>query len=130
MSNVFSAISRKTKIVCTLGPASVSEATLRGLLQAGMNVARLNCSHGTQAEHGERIACIRKLAEEAQTPTAILLDLAGPEIVKLKKKGVEITTTQNVPLATYLGDTAEGEFQSLPCVRQSKILITVNIIGI
>ena len=52
------------------------------------------------------------------------LDLSGPEIVKLKKKGVEITTTQNVPLVTYLGDTAEGEFQSLPCVRQSKILIT------
>ena len=80
MSNVFSALPRKTKIVCTLGPASVSEATLRGLLQAGMNVARLNCSHGTQAEHGERIACIRKLAEEAQTPTAILLDLAGPKV--------------------------------------------------
>jgi len=52
------------------------------------------------------------------------LKLSSPEIVALKKKGEEITTTVNVPLVTYLGDTAEGEFQSLPCVRQSKILIT------
>ena len=80
MSNRFSALPRKTKIVCTLGPATVSEATLRGLLQAGMNVARLNCSHGTQAEHSERIARIRKLADEVETPVAILLDLAGPKV--------------------------------------------------
>ena len=80
MSNEFSALSRKTKIVCTLGPATESEATLRDLLQAGMNVARLNCSHGTHAEHGERISRIRQLADEAQTPVAILLDLAGPKV--------------------------------------------------
>ena len=80
MSDGFSALSRKTKIVCTLGPATESEATLRNLLQAGMNVARLNCSHGTHAEHGERISRIRQLADEAQTPVAILLDLAGPKV--------------------------------------------------
>ena len=79
-SSGFSALSRKTKIVCTLGPATESEATLRDLLQAGMNVARLNCSHGTHAEHGERISRIRELADEAQTPVAILLDLAGPKV--------------------------------------------------
>jgi len=70
---------RRTKIVCTLGPASDGDILPR-LLTAGMNVARLNFSHGTQAEHGARIKRLRELAAAAGLPLAILQDLAGPKI--------------------------------------------------
>jgi pyruvate kinase len=70
---------RRTKIVCTLGPASEGEV-LPGLLAAGMNVARLNFSHGTQDEHGARIRRLRGLAAAAGVPLAILQDLAGPKV--------------------------------------------------
>ena len=70
---------RKTKIVCTIGPASESEETLRELCLAGMNVARLNFSHGTHEEHLERIRRIKKVREELNLPIAIMLDTKGPE---------------------------------------------------
>ena len=70
---------RKTKIVCTIGPASESEETLRALCKAGMNVARLNFSHGTHEEHLRRIETIRRVREELDLPIAILLDTKGPE---------------------------------------------------
>jgi pyruvate kinase len=70
---------RRTKIVCTLGPASDGDI-LPGLLEAGMNVARLNFSHGTHAEHGARITRLRQLAAAVQLPLAILQDLAGPKV--------------------------------------------------
>ena len=70
---------RKTKIVCTIGPASESEEVLRELCLAGMNVARLNFSHGTHEEHLERIRRIRKVREELGLPIAIMLDTKGPE---------------------------------------------------
>ena len=70
---------RKTKIVCTIGPASESEEMLRALCMAGMNVARLNFSHGTHAEHLERINRIKKVREELGLPIAIMLDTKGPE---------------------------------------------------
>jgi len=71
---------RKTKIVCTIGPASESIETLEKLIDAGMNVARLNFSHGNFEEHGERIANIRKAANNKNKEIAILLDTKGPEI--------------------------------------------------
>ncbi len=71
---------RRTKIVATLGPASADEAVLRRLLAAGMDVARLNFSHGTRAEHGRTIRRLRQLAREAGIPLAILQDLQGPKI--------------------------------------------------
>ena len=70
---------RKTKIVCTIGPASESEEGLRGLCKAGMNVARLNFSHGTHAEHLNRINLIKKVRSELELPIAIMLDTKGPE---------------------------------------------------
>ena len=70
---------RKTKIVCTIGPASESEEVLRELCLAGMNVARLNFSHGTHAEHLERINRIKKVRSELNLPIAIMLDTKGPE---------------------------------------------------
>lgn len=70
---------RKTKIVCTIGPASESEEQLCALMLAGMNVARLNFSHGTHEEHKVRIDRIKKVREELGLPVAILLDTKGPE---------------------------------------------------
>ena len=70
---------RKTKIVCTIGPASESEEVLKELCLAGMNVARLNFSHGSHEEHLARINMIRKVREELQLPIAIMLDTKGPE---------------------------------------------------
>ena len=70
---------RKTKIVCTIGPASESEEILKGLCNAGMNVARLNFSHSTYEEHQRRIDTIKKVREELQLPIAIMLDTKGPE---------------------------------------------------
>jgi pyruvate kinase len=69
-----------TKIVCTIGPASESPAIIRALIQGGMDVARLNFSHGTQHGHAEKIRLIRKLSGELGKPVAILQDLAGPKI--------------------------------------------------
>ncbi|WP_227936619.1 pyruvate kinase [Alkalihalobacillus deserti] len=71
---------RKTKIVCTIGPASESVEKLEALLEAGMNVARLNFSHGDFEEHGARIKNIREAAEKTGKIVAILLDTKGPEI--------------------------------------------------
>lgn len=70
----------KTKVVCTIGPACDSSEVLRELILGGMNVARLNFSHGTHQEHGERIRKIRELSEALHRPIAILQDLAGPKI--------------------------------------------------
>lgn len=71
---------RKTKIVCTIGPASESLEKLRELMTIGMDVARLNFSHGNYEEHKERIINIRKVAKELNKTVAILLDTQGPEI--------------------------------------------------
>jgi pyruvate kinase len=73
-------IERRTKIVCTIGPATSSPAQLRALLESGMNVARLNFSHGEPAEHGAVLAAIRALGGELDVPTAVLQDLAGPKV--------------------------------------------------
>jgi pyruvate kinase len=70
----------RTKIVCTLGPASATEEALRGLAEAGMNVARLNFSHGTHDQHAETIALLRRVAESMNRPIAIIGDLQGPRI--------------------------------------------------
>lgn len=71
---------RRTKIVCTIGPASESITMIKKLLRAGMNVARLNFSHGTQDEHKRRIKSIRQAAKETGLNVAIMLDTKGPEI--------------------------------------------------
>jgi pyruvate kinase len=90
---VTSAALRRTRIVCTIGPASSSEAVLDRLVAAGMDVARLNFSHGTQAEHAEVIRRIRAGEERWGRPVAILQDLQGPK----------------ARLATFAGGHAELE---------------------
>ena len=71
---------RRTKIVCTIGPASDDKETLRQMILAGMNVARLNFSHGSHEEHKARVNRLKELREEMQVPLAIMLDTRGPEI--------------------------------------------------
>ncbi len=71
---------KKTKIVCTIGPASESKEVLTKLVNEGMNIARLNFSHGSYEEHGNRIKLIREVSKETGKPIGILLDTKGPEI--------------------------------------------------
>lgn len=79
---------RKTKIVCTIGPACCNEETLSGMCLAGMNVARLNFSHGTHEDHKKSIELIKKVRERLGLPIAILLDTKGPEYrIKTFKEG-------------------------------------------
>jgi len=96
---------KKTKIVCTIGPASDSEDTLRELFKAGLNVCRLNFSHGTHEEHQIRIDRIKKIRAELNLPIAIMLDTKGPEIrvkdfaahsVQLKKGQTFTLTTRDL----------------------------------
>ena len=97
---------RKTKIVCTIGPASATREILGRMMDAGMNVARLNFSHGTREEHAAKIALIRQIAKEKGLPIAILQDLAGPKIrtgafasgsILLKTGDEFILTARDVP---------------------------------
>jgi len=71
---------RRTKIVCTIGPATRSPENLRHLVLAGMNVARLNFSHGTHAQHAEVVVSLREIAADLGVPLAILQDLSGPKV--------------------------------------------------
>ena len=70
---------RKTKIICTIGPASENEETLTQMCQAGMDVARLNFSHGSHEEHQKKIDLIKKVRKKLSLPIAIMLDTKGPE---------------------------------------------------
>ena len=70
---------RKTKIICTIGPASEDPAVFRAMCRAGLNVARLNFSHGTHEEHQKKIDMIKAVREELDLPIAIMLDTKGPE---------------------------------------------------
>ena len=71
---------RKTKIICTLGPSSGSEEVIKELFKAGMNVGRMNMSHGSHADHRKNITTFRKVRDELGIPAAVLLDTRGPEI--------------------------------------------------
>lgn len=97
---------RRTKIVCTIGPASELAETIEQMIRAGMNVARLNFSHGTQEEHARKIAAIREIAARLGRPVAILQDLAGPKIrigsfasgpIRLKPGEIFTLTARDVP---------------------------------
>ena len=95
----------KTKIICTIGPASENEETLIKMCKAGMNVARLNFSHGTHEEHRKKIELIKKVREDLDLPIAIMLDTKGPEYriktfkdhkITLKDGDTFIFTTEDV----------------------------------
>jgi pyruvate kinase len=95
--------SRRAKIVATLGPATSSDERIEALLRAGVDVVRLNFSHGTPAEHGERIVSVRGAAERIGRPVAVLQDLQGPKIRTGRLEGggpVELMTGAQVVITT------------------------------
>lgn len=95
---------RRTKIVCTIGPASESPEKIEKLLQAGMNVARLNFSHGTHEEHGKRIHVLKEKARQLGVYLGILLDTKGPEIRTgmVPENGVELESGKTFILDTEI----------------------------
>ncbi|MEW6033993.1 MAG: pyruvate kinase [Chloroflexota bacterium] len=81
---------RRTKIVCTIGPSSGSPLMLERMVRSGMNVARLNLSHGTEREHAACVGAIRSISERTGFPLAILMDLPGPKYRTGEVKGGEV----------------------------------------
>ena len=129
---------RKTKIVCTLGPATEDDAILRAMIQAGMNVARLNFSHGTYEGHAQNIRRIRALSAELHTPVGIMLDTKGPEI-RLKTFRDHRVTLQKGQLFTLCTGDVEGDaehvsitYADLPADVQpgTTILIDDGLVGL
>src|SRR5690606_29224924 len=129
---------RKTKIVCTIGPSSESLENTKKLITAGMNVARLNFSHGDFDEHGNRIKNIRQACKELNKTVAILLDTKGPEIRlgKLKEEPIELVQGEFITLTTeeILGDQDRVPitYANLPndISVGSSILIDDGLIGL
>lgn len=101
-------IMRKTKIVCTIGPACNNEETLSGMCLAGMNVARLNFSHGTHEDHKKNIDLIKSVREKLGLPIAILLDTKGPEYrIKTFKDGKVMLESGD--RFTFTAEDVEGD---------------------
>ncbi len=127
---------RKTKIVCTIGPSSEKKEIFKELVKNGLNVARLNFSHGSHEEHLGRINMIKEVREELQTPVAILLDTKGPEIRtgKFKEAVYTLVEGQEFALTTeeYLGDQNKCQisYEGLPqdVVAGDRILIDDGLI--
>jgi pyruvate kinase len=112
---------RRAKIVCTLGPATGTAQSLAALIDAGMDIARLNFSHGTHAEHAARLALLRRLAKARGKTLAVVQDLQGPKIrtgALLEGRAVELRTHSMVCLTTRQcqGDaqTISTNYQDLP----------------
>lgn len=103
----------KTKIVCTIGPSSSSEEVIRRLILAGMNVARINFSHGDFESHGEIIGRVRKVAEELDRTIAILADLPGPKI-RIGKLEKEPIMLHKENLVTLTVDETPGNTKRIP----------------
>ena len=99
---------RKTKIICTIGPASESEAVFTQMCKAGLNVARLNFSHGNHEEHLKRIRTIRKVREELKLPIPIMLDTKGPEYRTGVFKDHRVTLTDGQDF-TFTTEDIEGD---------------------
>ncbi len=129
---------KKTKIVCTIGPASESKEIFSELVKNGLNVARMNFSHGDHAEHLARIETVKEVREELDTPVSILLDTKGPEI-RTGKFGVpvvELEEGQDFTLTTddYMGDQTKCmiSYDGLPndVKPGNMILIDDGLVGL
>ena len=111
---------KKTKIIATIGPACDDEPTLRGMVTAGMNVTRLNLSHGTLEAHAERVARIRRVAEDVGTNLAIMVDTRGREIRTGNIYGGVAVLETGQDFILYLGQrtgTAGGVTVSYPTLH-------------
>lgn len=123
---------RKTKIVCTIGPASRDPETLKAMLQAGMNVARVNFSHGTHDEHREIIETFRRVRDKLGIPAAVLLDTKGPEIrirdfergEETLRDGQEFTITTRDVMGT--ADIVSVTYKDLPKEVSAGNLVLIN----
>ena len=115
----------RVKIVCTIGPASRELPILRKIAAAGMNVARLNLSHGTHEYHAETIERVRTVSEQLQKPIAILADLQGPKLRtgKMQEGGVPLEQDQELILTTdeIIGEPGRVpiQYKELPTIRQA-----------
>lgn len=118
-------LARRTKVICTIGPASGSAAMIQQLIRAGMNVARLNLSHGTHHEHSQYINEIKKISHRLEVNVAILIDLPGPKyrIGKLKDGQVVLKKGSQVILTTR---QVEGDDTLVP-VNISRLPQDVNV---
>ncbi len=123
---------RRTKIVCTLGPSTDDYAVLKAMVRAGMNVARLNFSHGTYDEHKRRMDMVKRARKELGVPVAIMLDTKGPEIrirtfkngsVELKKGDKFTLTTREVEGD---GSIVSVTYEDLPRYVKKGACILVN----
>ncbi len=103
---------RRTKIVCTIGPASDRKSVLKKLVKAGLNVARLNFSHGTHEEHKKRIETIKEVEKNLNEPIGIMLDTRGPEIRTGKMKDNAVKLEQGESLEVVSGDV-EGTSEKI-----------------
>jgi len=132
---------RKTKIVCTIGPASKDRDTLKEMLLSGMNVARLNFSHGTHEEHRKTIETFRSVRDELDMAAAVLLDTKGPEIrIRNFERGSEelddgqkftITTedimgTKDIVSVNYKDFPKEVNAGNMVLINDGKIVIKVD----
>ena len=131
---------RKTKIVCTLGPSSSNEETIRKMLLSGMNVARVNFSHGTHEQHHKTIETFRKVRDELDLPAAVMLDTKGPEVrTGLLEDGKKVTLTTGDSVIVTTDDDVIGnaqrfslDYKNLPkeVKKGSIILIDDGLIGL
>lgn len=129
---------KKTKIVCTIGPATENEEVLKSLILAGMNVARINFSHGSHEEHQAKIDLIKRVRDELEMPVAIMLDTKGPEIRTLNFENGEvlleadqeftITTREVVGNQNICGITYKNLPQDVKI--DDRILIDDGLIGL
>ena len=99
---------RKTKIICTIGPASENKETLTQMVKAGMNVARLNFSHGTYPEHQKKIDLIKEVRSELGVPLGIMLDTKGPEYRIRTFRDGKVTVKEGDTF-TFTTDEVEGD---------------------
>ena len=126
----------RTKIVCTLGPSSSDRETISALIDAGMNVARLNFSHGEHSTHAQNIATIRELSREKNKPVAILQDLQGPKIRVGKLRGGSTTISKGQHLTLVFGleqtdDNIPIDYRELAADTHvgAKILLDDGLLG-
>jgi pyruvate kinase len=130
---------KRTKIICTLGPASNNREVMKALMQTGMDVARFNFSHGSHEEHKGRVDMLKELREELDIPVAMLLDTKGPEIrTKLLKDGKKVTLETGKQFTLTTGDI-EGDETKVAITYEDlyqdvqvggKILIDDGLIGL
>ena len=130
---------RKTKIICTIGPASEDRETLTKIFQAGMNASRHNFSHGDHEEHGGRIKLVKELSKELKRPVSIILDTKGPEIRTGKFAAGKVELKEGTSFTVVCGDEVAGDetkcsisYKSLyqDVVPGNMILIDDGLVGL